>query len=418
MNNGLLDTATWERHLELELRSLREKVNDKALLDLASSLNSGIQCHIDLKDPWGRQMMGGMNVHLRLCFSNGTVWLARILRENFTSFADDLTNSIVTCEYATLKWLEKVDIPTPRVFAYGLKGDARNSIGVTYLLIEELPGEPYLLRDPSSTQAMKVHTAMANVLDKLYSHPLDAIGSLTVGSQGRIGIGPAASDRTGTLRPIGPFKNATQFYAALCDQYLHLISDRQIFTEMPIDAYLMYRSLKQMAHLGQWNASAPGQDDGPFFLKHMDEKGDHVLVDEDYNITGIIDWTFARSVPAYEAFGPTLMTANMADLYDGKVGRSEGDVEFAATLRRQNHALSLYWDHGDRLRRLLLGLGQGMRLSWNDTLHMFKGMLAAIGESMALFDWEQWREQHLEEYRGDPLLCRLGDDVAANSVHS
>ncbi len=28
---------------------------------------------------------------------------------------------------------------------------------------------------------------------------------------------------------------------------------------------------------------------GPFYLKHFDDKGDHILIDEQYNITGIID---------------------------------------------------------------------------------------------------------------------------------
>lgn len=33
-------------------------------------------------------------------------------------------------------------------------------------------------------------------------------------------------------------------------------------------------------------------------------KGTHLLIDENYNITGIIDWQFARIVPVCEAFGP------------------------------------------------------------------------------------------------------------------
>lgn len=28
---------------------------------------------------------------------------------------------------------------------------------------------------------------------------------------------------------------------------------------------------------------------GPFFLAHTDDKGDHILVDDDFQITGIID---------------------------------------------------------------------------------------------------------------------------------
>ena len=41
-----------------------------------------------------------------------------------------------------------------------------------------------------------------------------------------------------------------------------------------------------------------GLDKEPFFLKHTDYKGDHILGDDEFNATGIIDWTFARVVPA------------------------------------------------------------------------------------------------------------------------
>lgn len=30
-------------------------------------------------------------------------------------------------------------------------------------------------------------------------------------------------------------------------------------------------------------------DDRKFYIKHADNKGDHILVDRDFNITGIID---------------------------------------------------------------------------------------------------------------------------------
>lgn len=41
-------------------------------------------------------------------------------------------------------------------------------------------------------------------------------------------------------------------------------------------------------------------DDGKFYLKHADDKGDHILVDEHFNITGIIDWEWAHTAsPAH-----------------------------------------------------------------------------------------------------------------------
>lgn len=63
-----------------------------------------------------------------------------------------------------------------------------------------------------------------------------------------------------------------------------------------MNAYLIFKYLRDLAESGRWNAFESNFDDGPFFLKHMDDKGDHILVDDEYNITGIIDWIYARVV--------------------------------------------------------------------------------------------------------------------------
>lgn len=62
-----------------------------------------------------------------------------------------------------------------------------------------------------------------------------------------------------------------------------------------------------------------------FFLKHVDDKGDHLLVDDNLNITGIIDWQMTRIVPRLEASWPLLVTADMSVMCNGKVSLSEDD---------------------------------------------------------------------------------------------
>lgn len=102
-----------------ELKALREKINDRVLLNRAPKLNGGLPCELDASDPLGKSLMGGMHIHLRIRFSNGTTWLARILRHNYTSFSDEISNAIISSECATLRWLDKVDIPSPRLHDYG-----------------------------------------------------------------------------------------------------------------------------------------------------------------------------------------------------------------------------------------------------------------------------------------------------------
>ena len=83
-----------------------------------------------------------------------------------------------------------------------------------------------------------------------------------------------------------------------------------------------------------------------FFLKHIDNTGDHLLVGKDLNITVIIDWKMARIVPAREAFGPSLVTADMGSIYNGKVSLSKDDEVLAAALKRSEKPGLAKWYGG------------------------------------------------------------------------
>lgn len=146
-----------------------------------------------------------MHVHLGIQFADGSTWLARLPRQNFTTFGDDLSNSILLSECATLRWLETVDVPAPRLHGYGLRNDPRNDVGVAYMLIDELPGRSLSQLDPSERQMGKTYAGLAGILCALSQRPFDRIGSLTLDPQGDVHIGPVTGDRTGTLSQTGPF---------------------------------------------------------------------------------------------------------------------------------------------------------------------------------------------------------------------
>ena len=356
--------------------------------------------------------MGGMYVHLRIRFVDQSTWLARLLREKYTSFSDDFTNEILASEYATLKWLQKVGIPSPKVHAYGLRGDPANTTGFAFLLIDELPGTPYLLTEPTMEQKRKVYDGVAEILRKLEGFPFDRIGSLTTnGPHGATIIGGVAGDRTGTLRTIGPFDDAKRYYTAICEEYLHLVAERQLFTRFSVNAYLIIRFMKELAQRGKWNPFEGVRDrsfnHAPFYLKHMDDKGDHILVDDDFNVTGLIDWTFARIVPSIEAFGPSLFTADMSDLYYGHVRWSDDDKAFSSVLRTRDEHLGQFWDQDDRVRRLTLGLGMGLDMTWAETLHLWKGIVTIFHNETEAPSWEGWRDEYLAKYWDDQRLQQL-----------
>lgn len=356
--------------------------------------------------------MGGMHVHLRIVFVDGTVWLARVLRLNSTSFADRLSNQILESECATLKWLETARIPAPRLHHYGFRNDKLNNIGVAYMLIDELLGKPLAQLQPSDGEKSMVYTALAEILSTLSSHPFEQIGSLTFSSDGTTHIGPVASDRTGTLAPIGPFSDARHYYSDWAEEYLRLISDHQLFINYSVNAYLIFRYLYQLAIEGKFNEHESSLDLGPFYLKHMDDKGDHIFVDEKFNITGIIDWSFARTVPAYEAFGPSLVTADMNDMISGNVRASRDDKLLTQVLQSNGSDLARFANSEGRVRRLTFALGMGMNFTWAEALCVFQGIITEICGSAHGFEWETWRRDRLVEWADDERLIVLSRDEA------
>ncbi|KAJ4303441.1 hypothetical protein N0V90_002335 [Kalmusia sp. IMI 367209] len=393
IEKGFMSDVAWVAAQAKELEELRKMVNDENSLRHASRLNQGLDCHLDPTDPPGKSLMGGVHIHLRIQFANDTVWLARILRYNFMSFADDLTNDTLRSECATLKSLESKRIPTPRLHMYGQRNDLTNDVGVAYMLINELPGRPFNQLHASEAQLNKVYSQLADILSDLSKHPFDRIGSLTLSTSGGIIVGPVTGGRTGTLAKLGIFNNAAHYYSAWAEEYQRMAVNGQLFARYLVNAYLVFKELAELARAGKYNP----------FEQDLDA-GDHILVDENCNITEIIDWSFARIVPSYDAFGPSLVTANMDDILKGKTGLSGNDKLLGRMLRHRDSDIARFANSQDKCRRCMFGLGMGMNLTWYEAVDIFKGILITFGEASEDMDWETWKTHALERWADDEDL--------------
>ncbi|KAK4983105.1 hypothetical protein LTR50_007414 [Elasticomyces elasticus] len=343
-----------------------------------------------------------MHVHLCIRFADGSVWLARILPHNVTSFSDELSNSTLRSECATLRWLDMVGVPAPRLHGYGFRNDPRNDVRIAYMLIHELPGKPLSQLEPCEPQMRTAYAGLTSILCTLSEHTFDQIGSLTFAPDGGTQIGPITGDRAGTLSQIGPFQEVTQYYITWAEEYLRMIAARQLFIHYPVDAYLIFKYLDTLAQEGRYNNFERGLDNGLLYLKHMDNKGDHILVDDNFNITGIIDWSFARTVPAYEAFGPSLVTADMDDVLNGRARLSEQDKLLGQALQAEKSSLAPFAQSVDQVRRFTFALGMGMNLSWDEALDVFKGIIATLDDKA----WEKAINDEVAE-----LVAHLGADA-------
>lgn len=160
---------------------------------------------------------------------------------------------LIGSEYTTLKVLETTTVPAPRAFACGMRGDGTDrGIGVRFLFMEELPGTPWYGDRPGGQPAASdananVRRAYAGILAELARHPFSKAGSLYLDDAESIKVSAMASDRFAVLSPEGPFATATEYCAAFAEQHLSLISDGQLYTEYPVNAYLVYRFIKDKA---------------------------------------------------------------------------------------------------------------------------------------------------------------------------
>lgn len=360
--------------------------------------------------------MGGTNYHARIRFpDDGAVWLVRMPRVG-CSIPQFLIDYLVRSEYATLRFLQTTNVPASRVFGYGVVGDVEDKVGVSYILMEEMAGKTWNMQGPRGKRFAddkdkeRVWSGLADILIELQRHPFPRAGSLFPGASPSEPIVSAlASERFLVQSPSGPFDTASDYYMSFVEQNMALVADGQLFTSFPVNAYLVFLYLRSQIQ----GLAAPLNDNAveaeQFYLKHVDDKGDHLMVDDELNVIGIIDWQMARVVPAREAFGPSLVTAEMGDVYGGVSSLTTHDHELARFLNANGaFGLADIMSKDDKLRRSFFGLD--VDLPWAEALLLVRGIWAAFGVEDT--DWNIWKvnmlERHVHDERLNCIIDRFG----------
>ena len=392
---------------ERELSQLLKKINIAALEARATHLRQGIQCSIaPLRyDRSARgTVMGAINYHVEIPFEDGVVWLARIRRCNARSPPPVLRDYIIRSEMATLLFLEKTGVPAPKVYDYALE-QPENAVGVGYILMEKLPGKPLRWSLTNEQQKWKVMDQVSDILIELRKYPFHDLGSLD--SPGQSNVGPFAHESlTDSLQSpmctIGPFHSMEEYEVSSLRLLIDRIVQEEAYTEKAVDAYIVHRFLLDLVPL----VVSPSCNDSDFYLKHADDKGDHILVDENFNITGIIDWDWANTAPLSHAFNSPLAFLPIADFYDGKNCLSEDEVVFARLFEEKGHEdLAKVVQNGRLQRRFAFCCGYDLS-DWDGFLGLFQALREAIGVGNGI-GWNEWKAVALDRYKDEPDLQSL-----------
>jgi hypothetical protein len=395
-----------------EINKLLAKINITALTDRASYLRKGVSCSISQNLQYDvstrNSVMGGMNYHIEISFEDGVCWLARVRRFNVTSPPLELQNHIMRSEVATLEFLGETKIPAPKVFDFSL--DEANPVGVRYIFMEKLPGRSLSWSDATREQRLKVIDQLADIYIELHAHPFPIMGSLDK-IDSKLFIGPFARESLADfgesgLKMLGPFSSSEQYYNAHLDLILDLIMRQEAYANRPIDAFLIHRYLQENIPIILPHASL---DDASFYLKHADEKGDQILVDDQFRITGIIDWEWAHTGPKFSVFNSPIVLLPLAEFYSGNNCLGDEEMTFSHLLEEKGHPdLGDIVRKGRLLHRLQFCCGYDLP-DWGGYKDIFMGLVRALhkdGNSNSL-DYETWKADAIQRYSADPRLKKL-----------
>lgn len=412
-----------ERHLLTRLY----QVNTAALISLATQLHNGISCtipaltlndegHLDLEAVSAQT--GGQNCNIDVRFQDGVVWLARI-RLDDPLLPPKLTQEyIFLSEVFTLKQLESMNVPAPKVFHFATES-RENSVGVPFLLMEKMKGAPLAWNKTTSVQRTKVLEQLADIFLALEKHPFDSTGSIFPSNESSKICGFAQSQLFETPdAPLGPFSTLETSLRAILALQMRLIANGELST-LAVDNYLSHcwrvdmipKVLSLHNHAG-------------FFLKHFDDKGDHILVDEDFIITGIIDWEFASMESKTLAFSSPCMLWPVGDFYAGSNRLSSEEMELAVMFERRGRAdMASLIRTGRKMQRYLFFLGGGTPHDREEFEALFQGLRSAWAEDDSQPDsYQTWKDEALKKYAGDKQLMHLlrrreGSDELSEDSH-
>ncbi|KAI5865644.1 hypothetical protein GGS23DRAFT_560127 [Durotheca rogersii] len=257
-----------------------------------------------------------------------------------TETAADAIRSHVT----TLRLIKsQTTIPVPEI--YGFDTTCDNEIGAPYICMSFMPGAPVSqawfdpLNPSLEARRLRILTSLSQALAQLAKFSFKKIGSLQAEEDGRLVVGPCYSwhendDGSFSVVASGPYDTMST--------YLRENSAvRKRDNEWGVAEYKLLDVIVPCLPVGSRDES--------FVLSAPDLDSQNVLVDEEGNVTGIIDWDHVQTMPRCVGYSgyPSWITRDWDPLMYGwpRMKDSENSPE----------ELDRYREHFDREMGAALG---------------------------------------------------------------
>lgn len=276
---AVLATAKFEYLQEVAL--LSRKAGDK-------SIPTGVTCTIDSKT----FTYGMNNLVLNVGFSDDVDWIARVHHVPVDlSHAREHAMDMLS-EIATLKTVKsRTTIPVPEVFVFDTS--LSNEFGFPYILMERLKG-----RVLDSTIASKVPAEcfpqvarqLADVLFQLENLSFDRLGRIWCGENCDEPPTIIPWEREDTASPIPHIETSLEwFYLLRQDANRSALEAHASDPEWTTACWVLKTAISHIIIEDRLH--------GPFPLCHFDLHYGNLLFDDEFNLTGVIDWSLTATAP-------------------------------------------------------------------------------------------------------------------------
>lgn len=306
----------------------------------------------------------------------------------------------------------------PKIHDFALE---ENPVGVGYILMDKLRGHRLDLDKADAAQKRRFLEQFADIFAELSSHPFASIGCLTKGKSGRIAVGPLVTERTArrtednNLRLPGPYRTAIEYRREILEIHLEHIRNREAYVDQRLDAFAVHRFLlDNVPSLAKVDLKAGEK----FYMKHIDGKGDHILVDDEFNIVGIINWEWAQTVPMSEAFAAPLFMLNLGQYYSGDNTLSKTEELFMDVLEEKDYSeLASCVRQGRIQHRIRVGHCIGGNYKDPGFPNVVFALLELLGDKLdRKVWWEKWRTQIGMAYVDDPEVKIMLEEASNTGV--
>ena len=310
----------------IAVKAISETIDFYALCARATAIRKEregkeIVCEVDTS----LYQLGWFNLVLELVFQDDVCWIVRlrlpVSGEMWTKETEMAERPVLKSECDTMQFVrEHTTIPVPEIFECKLTSDkTENPVGYPYILMEAIPGRIFRGKFrtciPEEHQE-KVLSTIANYWIQLSTLRFPMIGRLEARMDGVDGGKGKEYQLLPILHPAGcqwpnnsgPFSTSIDyFYTTRRLDYESFLKQLPHDSEEGFMAWLRLQTAVAIVQL-EFN-------NGPFPLYHPDLRLSNILFDEDFNVTGIIDWSFAMTAPI-EAFVNLQMDFGADDVRD------------------------------------------------------------------------------------------------------